>query len=90
MTLYTPGEIPGVTQTGREIVNIFQQALLITSDQDDVQMILAVIFLIVAVILFRLAVEAGVHPSAREMAKTFLSADYWIRRQKRKSFGYRT
>jgi hypothetical protein len=71
-------------------VNIFQQELLITSDQDDVQMILAVIFLIVAVILFRLAVEAGVHPSAREMAKTFLSADYWIRRQKRKGFGYRT
>lgn len=71
-------------------MNILQQTLVSASAQEDVQMILAVMVLLMAAILFRLAVEAGVHPSARKTARTFLSADYWIRRQKRRGFPYRT
>ena len=69
-------------------MNIFQQALSITSGQDDVQVVLALMFLIVAVILFKLAVEVGVQAPAHKTVKAILSANYWIKRKKRKGFGY--
>ena len=70
-------------------MNIFQEVFLTTSVPVDVQIILGVSCLIVAVNLLNLAVEAVVRPSARSTKTIYLSADYWIRRQKLRGFGYR-
>jgi hypothetical protein len=67
-----------------------QQAFLITSAHDGLQMILAVTLLIVAGILFRQIATSGADISTSKRAKTLLSADYWIERRKRKGFSYRT
>ena len=69
-------------------MNSFQQVLLITFGQDDVPTILALMFLIGAAILFKLAVEVGVQAPAHKTVKAILSANYWIKRKKRKGFGY--
>lgn len=67
---------------------ILQEAFLITSAPDDIQMVLGAFFVIVALVLFSLSVEVGMYPSVRHWAGTFLTVDYWIRRHKRKGFAW--
>jgi hypothetical protein len=70
-------------------VNIFQEVFLTTSVPVDVQIILGVSCLIVAVTVFNLAVESVLRPSRRNTMTMSLIADYWIRRQKFWGFGHR-
>jgi len=86
--LTTPGEKSGVQKTGRKIMIILQEALLITSAPDDIQMVLGAFFVIAALVLFSLSVEVGMYPSVRNWTGTFLTADYWLRRHKRRSFAW--
>jgi hypothetical protein len=70
-------------------VNIFQEVFLTTSVPVDVQIILGVSCLIVAVTVVNLAVESVVRPSTRNTMTMSRIADYWIRRQKSRGFGQR-
>ena len=65
---------------------ILQEAFFISSAPDDIQMVLGAFSVIAALVLFSLSVEAGIYPSVRNWTGTFLTADYWIRRHKRKGF----
>jgi hypothetical protein len=67
-------------------VNIFQEALLITSAPQDVQIILGAFIVTLAATLLRPVIETYVYPAARNTTVRFLSPDYWIKRQKRRGF----
>jgi hypothetical protein len=71
-------------------VNTFQEALLTSSAPEDVQIILAAFIVILAATLLRLVIETYVYPAASKKTVRFLSADYWIKRQKRKGIAYRS
>ena len=53
-----------------------------------IKVAIASLFLIAAAILFCLALEAGLYPSAQRYLQQYMRAEYWIRRQKRKHIAY--
>lgn len=65
---------------------ILQEVFFVTSAPDDIQMVLGAFFVIATLVLISLSVEVGIYPSVRDWVGTFLTADYWIRRQKRRAF----
>ena len=67
---------------------ILQEAFFISSAPDDVQVVLGAFFVIAALVLFSLSVEAGIYPSVRNWTGTFLTADYWVRRHRRRGFAW--
>jgi hypothetical protein len=67
---------------------ILQEAFFITSAPDDIQMVLGAFFVISALVLFSLSVEAGTGPSVRNWTGAFPTADYWVRRHKRRGFAW--
>jgi hypothetical protein len=67
---------------------VLQEAFFITSAPDDIQMVLGTFFVISALVLFSLSVEVGIYPSVRNWTGTFLTADYWVRRHKRRDFAW--
>jgi hypothetical protein len=67
---------------------ILQEAFFITSAPDDFQMVMGAFFVISALVVFGFSVEAGMGPSMRNWTGTFLTADYWIRRHKRRGFAW--
>ena len=67
---------------------ILQEAFFITPAPDDIQMIFGAFFVTSALVLFSLSVEAGTGPSVRNWTGTFLTADYWVRRHRRRGFAW--
>lgn len=61
-----------------------QEQLLITSAPTEVLAALGLSAAIAALILFSLAVEAGLYPGARREIARFFTAEYWVNRQRRK------
>ena len=68
-------------------MNIFQEVFLTTSIPVDVQIILGLSWVIIAVTVLNLAVESFVRPPTRNTMTMSMIADYWIRRQKFRGFG---
>jgi hypothetical protein len=71
-------------------MNILQQPLLISSVPVSYQIVLGVLFVVAAVTLFCLSVDAGVSASVCNWIKIFVKGEYWVRRLQRRFWNFRS
>jgi hypothetical protein len=69
-------------------MNTLHEPLLIACAPPDLLIGLGLFFALAALTLFILAMDAGHYPTSRKSLARYLSADYWIRRQRRSVFCY--
>jgi hypothetical protein len=88
--LRCPGGYTRARALEESTMNILQQPLLIASVPVNYQIVLGVLFVVAAVTLFCLSIDAGVSDSVYDGIKIFMKGEYWVRRLQRRFWIFRS